>query len=220
VLGCDLRGLRPASVAAEHSPSIEKAPASLKKDPLTWLEKGSPQENEEEEVIPMEKLRIPDLLEMEEKDLAVAILTTLRHIGPAAQEGVPTLLKLFPQMSRSQHSHLAYAVAIIGPQDRTAVPTLSALLRDPEKKMTRFWAARALYSLGPEASDAIPDLAALLGMALTEETGYDVQDEAFRVLEKIGPAAIPALVAAQGDNDPKIRRRAQTSLDRIREKAR
>ncbi len=40
VLGCDLRGLRPASVAAEHSPSIKKAPASSEKGPLTCLEKG------------------------------------------------------------------------------------------------------------------------------------------------------------------------------------
>jgi HEAT repeat protein len=202
--------------------SQRAAPAAL---PLVALLRelnglSSPQEGEEEV---RDVLLFPGheaLLEVEEKDLAVAILTALRHIGPVAGDAVPTLLAVFPQMSRAQRSHLAYALAIIGPQDPTAVPVLCALLRDPEQKKTRFWAARALGSLGPEARAAIPDLAALLGMALTEETGYDVQDEAFRVLEKIGPASIPALEAAKNDADPEVRRLAVISLNRIQEKAR
>jgi HEAT repeat protein len=189
----------------------------------------------------------------EEDCLVAAILTALRHMGPAARDSVPALanqvrclnqplafdaavgtlrvwgpdaraaapvlVAVLPHVSGERRYCVAQALACIGPQGPTAVPALTALLHDP-RPGTRFWAARALGSIGPEASPAIPDLASLLGMALTEEQRYDVQDEAFSTLEKIGPAAIPALETAQGDDDPEIRRRAQISLKRIREKAR
>jgi HEAT repeat protein len=197
------------------------APAALPLARLLREVQGqiSRREKELPAAIVLEEEDLADVIDSEEEVLAVAILSVLRDIGPAAREAVPTLLAVLPQLSRFQRSHVAHALAIIGPQDRTAVPALTALLRDP-RPGTRFWAARALGSIGPEASEAIPDLVPLLGMALTEEQRFDIQDEAFSTLEKIGAAAIPALEAAQDDADPEVRRQALKSLNKMKEKAR
>jgi HEAT repeat protein len=148
-----------------------------------------------------------------------AAVETLHVWGPEARAAVPVLVAVLPHVSGERRYCVAQALACIGPQDRTAVLALTPLLRDP-RPGTRIWGARALGSIGPEASPAIHDLASLLGMALTEEQRFDIQDEAFSTLEKIGAAAIPALEAAQDDADPEVRRRAVKSLNKIKEQAR
>jgi HEAT repeat protein len=148
-----------------------------------------------------------------------AAVETVGLLGPEARTSVPSLLAVLPQVSGRRRSHVAAALANMGPAGRPAIPALIGLLRD-EETMTRFWAARALGNIGPEASQAIPELACLLSMAPTKADPTNVQDEAFSALEKIGPAAISALEAAQDNADSEVRCRAQTSLKRIREKAR
>ncbi len=58
----------------------------------------------------------------------------------------------------------------------------------------------ALGELGPAAAEAVPDLLALRG-------SYVIGD-GVKAVEKIGPAALPALVEGLGDPDPKTRAQA------------
>lgn len=85
------------------------------------------------------------------------------------------------------------------PRPQSAARTVSELVADlqsPEAEV-RFAATEALSSRGAEAQEAIPALI----VALSDPSPVPVRGGAMDALSRIGPAAVPALVAAlRGDN--------------------
>jgi uncharacterized protein (TIGR02996 family) len=98
----------------------------------------------------------------------------------------------------------------------TAVPALTAALKDDDDPVVRREAARALGQIGEKAEAAMPDLAAAL-----KDENANVRWQAARALGRVGPkaqAAVPALAAALEDEDTLVRREAARSLGLIGKK--
>lgn len=72
-----------------------------------------------------------------------------------------------------------------------------------------------LGTIGPGAVEAIPELAHIL----TSDDGEREQVRAATALGKIGPAAVPALADALGDEDHSVRGLAARALGEIGPKA-
>ncbi len=125
----------------------------------------------------------------ENKLLAVE---ALGHMGPAAEEAVPDLVRVLSGANEDLHSHAAKALAEIGPG---AVPLLIKALNHHESAV-RLGAADALGHMGPRAKEAIPALAAMLS-----DPDRAISEHAASALGRIGPAAVPELirVARRGD---------------------
>jgi HEAT repeat protein len=83
----------------------------------------------------------------------------------------------------------------------TAIAPLMAALRDPERSVKQE-AVRALAEFGPAAQPAIPVLVQLLHPQLVLQGAGDVGLDAAAAFGRIGPVAIPALVAALDDGMP------------------
>jgi HEAT repeat protein len=79
-------------------------------------------------------------------------------------------------------------------------------------------AAVTLEALGPYAQDAVPELGHMIANADPAERAWDAENRlaAMKALAAIGPeksvAAIPKLIAALTDQDPRIRRQAAETL--------
>ena len=109
-----------------------------------------------------------------------------------------------------------------------AVPVLISRLKDEDAK-TRLEAAESLGSIGPAAAAAVPALITLLkderkvliAEAVQAEWGFEadytpeVRRCAVEALGRIGPAAMPALLNALGDQEEGVRRCAVEALGRI-----
>jgi len=104
------------------------------------------------------------------------------------------------------------ALAPIGDQTKTAIPTLANALKDAEA-MVRAGAAAALYWTAQPGSDAVH----ALGDALRDSDSR-VRRLSALALGRIGPSAgsaVPALLAALKDKDTRVRAAAGQSLKRI-----
>jgi HEAT repeat protein len=103
----------------------------------------------------------------------------------------------------------------LGPHAVEFVPALRGLLRHPNHDA---WltAARRVAALGPLAQDAAPELIRLLAARMGRiDPDEEVRSAAETALAQIGPAAIPALVAALQNSDVLIRSGAANALGRI-----
>ena len=97
----------------------------------------------------------------------------------------------------------ARSLALLGPEAKAAVPALAKALDDDEVQVF-FWATTALANLGPLAHEATPELIKRLSRG-----GRRYRDQArLRVvtaLTRIGPAAVPQLIEALGNESRSIR---------------
>jgi HEAT repeat protein len=104
------------------------------------------------------------------------------------------------------------ALAPIGEQTKTAIPTLARALKDDEASV-RAGAAAALYWIAQPGSDAIPALSDAL-----RDSDSRVRRLSGLALGRMGPgagSAVPALLAALKDKDARVRVAVGQSLKRI-----
>ncbi|MBI1831369.1 MAG: HEAT repeat domain-containing protein [Planctomycetes bacterium] len=114
------------------------------------------------------------------------------HMGPAAKDAVPTLVRLL-EKSDEYTQHVAIgAVGAIRSHPDLVLPVLTKALAS-EDISTRRRAAEALGEYGPVAKDAIAQLVALFN----DKDGYACIQAAFAVWKIEGKTdrAVPALVA-------------------------
>jgi HEAT repeat protein len=145
----------------------------------------------------------------------------LASLGPRV---VPTLVALLERPG-GPHAAVAEALAELGPAARSAVPALTAALKE-RAPTVRSLAARALGNIGPDAAEALPALSRLLQESNEEARRAAAEPEppfgrilagpaapfewcrleAARALVRIDPkqrtAALPALKIALKSHDP------------------
>lgn len=167
----------------------------------------------------------------------------LAALGPAARATVPDLLTMLraddPVISLDTRRSLARAIWLIGPE-ASAIPDLLKALRASDE-LVRLWIARGFAVLGPAAVSATPALVqaladpaemvrSSLAWALAR-IGPDAIGSVVKALQSGEPAlrcgaaeclgrmrardAIPALEAAQQDNEEAVRQAATESLRRL-----
>ncbi|MGA2090635.1 MAG: HEAT repeat domain-containing protein [Endomicrobiales bacterium] len=119
-------------------------------------------------------------------------------LGKIGKVSVPDLTKAVQDtaLNRNIRRLAAKILGWIGPDAKTAVPVLAAVLNDPD------WGVRdnaifALSQIGPEVQPAISELI----IAVTNEDWY-VRQKAVETLGNIGPnaaSAVPVLIKTLGD---------------------
>ncbi|MGE3821529.1 MAG: HEAT repeat domain-containing protein, partial [Isosphaeraceae bacterium] len=153
-----------------------------------------------------------DLL-MTEKDgqVRLAVLETVRSLGPDAAPAVPALVHTLRTRYGGQsleESHQDYrsalALAAIG---EPAVESLRELLNE-RKESVKAEVVMALGRIGPAARSAIPDLTPILG-----DPSERLRKEASLALGRIGAAA--ALIEASTHQDATTRSAAVDGLGRL-----
>jgi HEAT repeat protein len=97
----------------------------------------------------------------------------------------------------------ARSLALIGPEAKAAVPALARALDDDEVQVF-FWSATALANLGPAAHEATPELIKRLSRG-GRRYRDQVRLRVVTALTRIGPAAVPQLIDALGDDSSSIR---------------
>ena len=124
------------------------------------------------------------------------VVGALGAIGPAARAALPDLRRLAARSGWIVRWYAVGAAAAIeaGP---TAVPLLLEALRDPYPAVSDL-ASRELMALGPLAAGAAPALVGHLRRS-------DHAIAASAVLSRIGPAAVPALLAVLEDSGGDLR---------------
>ena len=101
-----------------------------------------------------------------------------------------------------------YAFFEMGPLAKAAVPRLIRALNDSDPRVCRS-AIDALGEIGPEAQDALPAL------MQTPKDGSLAWSHTRHALRSIGPAAVPALVRAENEGDPRVRPLVALVLEHI-----
>jgi len=143
-----------------------------------------------------------------------AAAKALGELGPAASPGVP-LLEEAARSSEVEVSRPAVdALRTLKPP--AALPFYVAALRE-DSLHARMWAAAGLGRMGPAAKEAVPALAAVLSLDRGGRD-YGPRVEAMAALSSIGKeagAAVPAVVGALADRDPRLRQAAASLLGRI-----
>lgn len=130
-------------------------------------------------------------------------VNALSRIGPDAKEAIPALVKDLDGKSRQVWYRSAYALGRIGP---AAIPALVATLADGSETR-RSGAAKALGWAGAAAGESIPALLKAL-----EDPSEAVRAEAGGALGQIGLTAAPALLAALGHAEARVRLEAARAL--------
>lgn len=130
----------------------------------------------------------------------------LRMLGEEAKPAIPKLIKCLDSKPSPTRAHAAQLLASLGPHAQEAVPHVTRLL-DDDSGFVRGQAAQALGTFGPLAASAVPKLIRMLA-----EYPFGAR-AATHALQRIGPAAVPALMAAVEDNiDNKDSRHAVRAL--------
>lgn len=143
------------------------------------------------------------------------VLVALAEIGPPAAPAVPAVLELLRNDNDNEDlTWLALqAVAQIGPAAKSAVPDLAALLLDQrQSSQTRAWAALALGAIGPDAAESTSLLQRTLA---SSEDDCLVRSMAAEALGQISSTAVPELLRALTDQDPRVRLAAAGALRRM-----
>ncbi|MBI4324742.1 MAG: HEAT repeat domain-containing protein [Chloroflexi bacterium] len=130
----------------------------------------------------------------------------LEALGPAAEAAVPVLGKALRDADRSVASQAGVALGRIGPP---AVSELIGALSEADP-MVRSLACSALGTIGPRAARAVPAL-----VEIFKSTEKDHPQQASHALARIGPGAIPALVAALSHPAPRVRALAASTVGSI-----
>jgi HEAT repeat protein/S1-C subfamily serine protease len=162
------------------------------------------------------------------------------RIGVQGKESVPQMVEFLKDSSPDIRRLGATLLVKLGPEGKEAAPALAGVLKDPDPFVRRI-ALEALAKYGPDAKPAVAalrdvlhgkdkglQLAALNVVVQLGEAGADVVPEVIEILAepvlketavtalvKIGKPAIPALVEALRDNNPKIRAGACRALGDI-----
>lgn len=139
----------------------------------------------------------------------------LETIGPAA---IPAVTELLNDQDWQVRSVASWTLGKIGPEAKTAIPTLTLLLKDEAGngdtcQQVRGSAAWGLGGIGPEAKTAIPQL-----MELLQDKNGAVRLAAAWALGKIGPeakAAVPTLTELLKDKQSDVRAAAAFALGKI-----
>jgi len=142
--------------------------------------------------------------------LAVACLLALRVATPAAGQGPRTLTDWQRDLRASSADVRARAAQALVIFNQRAVPALTSALGDGEYKV-RVSAAEALVKIGPG-----PVVPSMIEALRNSEVG--VRSNAAVVLGAFGPAAksaVPALVGALKDVNPRVRELAVEALNQI-----
>jgi len=132
-------------------------------------------------------------------------------IEDAATPALPLLTKSLQDPDRFVRWSAARAISNIAPDKAAvAVPGLAKLLSDPDLNV-RLAASKTLKEMGPVARAAVPALAIAVNSGDVE-----ARLAAMEALQSIGPefgkAAVPQLIEALTNFDPRIRRTAAKTL--------
>ena len=120
-------------------------------------------------------------------------LEALGQIGPAAVAAVPALITALRDYNSDARSSAARALGVIGPVAPNVVPALITALGDEDSDV-QLGAVGALGKICPDAADAVPNLITALG-----DKDSNVRSKAAEALERIGQAALRALITALSD---------------------
>lgn len=179
------------------------------------------------------KALIPGLIEaLRHDDLTVCSTAakTLAKIGPPA---IPSLTALLHDKDAVIRQNAVYALKEMGKRAKPAIPALLELLRSRSHGILAH-AVETLGNIGPEAETAIPALVELLrnkDLDLPQKewhrSGYPcpllhVRHNIATALAKIGPAAIPTLLATirEKNRDAMVEPYAVSALGNMGPKAR
>jgi HEAT repeat protein len=156
---------------------------------------------------------VPTLVEMlrnENPEARMAAANLLTEFGPQAKAAVPALADMRNDKDERVRTQTALALWKI---DRQAEPAVSALAEQLKKDDLQIclYAARTLREIGPPAEKAVPALIQVMrkrsepkdeSEKLRQQYFLDnVRPVAAETLGKIGPAAVPLLIEALGDED-------------------
>lgn len=129
------------------------------------------------------KYAVPELIKLFEQRTVSEprddVAHVLGHIGPAAKEAVPALVRSLGDTVQDSHSKVILALGHIHSQPEIVVPALIKCLNDANSS-TRWYAAQSIGAFGAEAKAAVPDLLTLL--ASPDE---DVKEAAGEALKQI-----------------------------------
>jgi HEAT repeat protein len=101
------------------------------------------------------------------------------------------------------------------PKDTAAISPLIVALKDKDE-LVRSYAVKGLGRFGPLDKEAIPALIEVAGEKYKSKYGMDVAE----TLGKIGPVAIPAMLAALEHKDAKVRQHVAEGLGKMGRSAR
>jgi HEAT repeat protein len=129
----------------------------------------------------------------------------------AVRAAVPLLIEALESTDDVLRSRTAFALAMIGPEAKAAVPALLGALQSPDNPLSG--AAFALGQIGPAAKEAVPALIDLL-----KSTDVVVRRNAASALGEMGPAAKAAVGPLQEclqDPNDSVRDHARMALRKI-----
>ena len=140
----------------------------------------------------------------------LAAAKALGRIGPTAHPAYPALVHALGDDDEAVRKAARASLGTLKKSAGQYVPELSAALKDPSAPV-RVFALQALLGMDMDVKKAAPLYAALLK---DEDRGLRL--EAARALGKVGPkgrdAAFAALLEAQKDKDPEVRKAAADAL--------
>ena len=154
---------------------------------------------------PKAKAAVPALVDaLEDEPLQGAISSALITIGPEAS--IPALGKAIKD-KRPQVRRAAVGMAsLFRGESEKILPELVFALQDDALRVD---AVRAIGAMGPKAEKAVPDVLKALN---AYERSPGVYGEAITALQRIGPKAVPALIATLKDKKRDIRAAAVRAL--------
>ncbi|MCH2383222.1 MAG: HEAT repeat domain-containing protein [Pedosphaera sp.] len=121
----------------------------------------------------------------------------------AAAGEVDRLISDLREGDKVARREAARALALLGPEAKPAVPALVRALDDDQEQVF-FWSATALANLGPDAHEATPELIKRLRRS-SRRYRDQVRLRVVTALTRIGPAAVPQLIDALGNESESIR---------------
>ncbi|MGE3809073.1 MAG: HEAT repeat domain-containing protein [Gemmataceae bacterium] len=142
----------------------------------------------------------------------------LGKLGKSARPAAGGLIEAAQDPDARVRVQAARALGQIDPPVAAALPVLLKLAQHDVDVTTRAAALTALGALGDQAAPAIPVLIACLGQPATPEA--DTGEAARHSLERLGSAAVPALLAACASEQPRTRSGAARTLGAMGEIAR
>lgn len=167
---------------------------------------------------------LPTLVEMlrnENPEVRIAAANVLAEFGPQAKAAAPALTNMRNDKDERVRTQTAVALWKIDQQAEPAVSVLAEQLEKNDPQMCIF-AARMLSEIGPPAEKAAPALIQVMRkrnepkdeMEKMRQQRFlnNVRPIAAEALTKIGPAAVPFLIDALGDEDPGVCRFAASAL--------
>jgi HEAT repeat protein len=175
---------------------------------------------EAEQVIPalVRALCDPDVAtQKNEFSVAALAASSLEHLGPAAQDAVPALLKAFKTSKDERVRHWTVrALGTAGAGNKEAIQALVNVLKNTKAGELRSVAAGALGSMGTKAKPAVSALLDVFNNPAepTAEAERQLRGNILTSLRGIGPGAeeaVPVLIAVLRDKSMPREERARAA---------